>query len=70
MSASSIIGKDLAIEPPLTVQELRQLAQQRYDGPVISLYLNFSAEHLVGGERPEFLTVFHSLRHRELEARS
>jgi peptide subunit release factor 1 (eRF1) len=59
----------LAIEPPLTVQELRQLAQQRYDGPVISLYLNFSSEHLVGGERPVFLTVFHSLRHQELEAR-
>jgi peptide subunit release factor 1 (eRF1) len=69
MSSPSTVRKGLAVEPPLTVQELRQLAQQRYDGPVISLYLNFTAKNLVGGERPIFLSVFHSLRHQELEAR-
>ena len=48
--------------------ELRQIASDHDEGPVITVYLNFSGQRLVR-DHPLFLTVFDSLRHGELEAR-
>src|SRR5437868_4646535 len=50
-------------------EDLRHIAGQHYEGPVVTLYLNFSADRLLRADRPVFLSVFNSLRHRELEAR-
>jgi peptide subunit release factor 1 (eRF1) len=65
-------GKDLktafAVRPFISRDELRNIARDHDEGPVITLYLNFSGERLVR-DRPLFLTVFDSLRHGELEAR-
>jgi hypothetical protein len=49
-------------------EELRNIARDHDEGPVLTLYLNFSGERLVR-DHPLFLTVFDSLRHGELEAR-
>ena len=51
-----------AERPFISRDELRNIARQHDEGPVITLYLNFSPE------RP-LLSVFDSLRHGELEAR-
>jgi hypothetical protein len=53
----------------ITAGELRRLAQQDYEAPVISLYLNFSPKNVSRGDHPVFLAVFDSLRHQELERR-
>jgi hypothetical protein len=57
-----------AERPFISRDELRNIAREHDEGPVITLYLNFSGERLVR-DRPLFLTVFESLRHGELEAR-
>jgi hypothetical protein len=57
-----------AARPFISRVELRHISREHADGPVISLYLNFSGERLVR-DHPLFLTVFDSLRHAELEAR-
>jgi Bacterial archaeo-eukaryotic release factor family 10 len=57
-----------AARPFISRAELRHIGREHADGPVISLYLNFSGERLVR-DHPLFLTVFDSLRHGELEAR-
>jgi peptide chain release factor subunit 1 len=66
-------GKSLtevfAERPFIGREDLRNLARQHYERPVITLYLNFTSERLVRSDGPVFLTIFHSLRHRELEAR-
>ena len=49
--------------------DLRSIARQDYERPVITLYLNFSADRVVRGDRPVFLSIFSSLRHQALEAR-
>ena len=54
--------------PFISREELRSIALDHGEGPVITLYLNFSGERLVR-DHPLFLTVFDSLRHGELEAR-
>ena len=51
-----------AERPFISRDELRNIARQHDEGPVITLYLNFSPD------RP-LLSVFDSLRHAELEAR-
>jgi hypothetical protein len=50
-------------------EDLRKIARQNYERPVITLYLNFSPGRLVRADPPVFVTVFHSLRHQALEAR-
>ncbi len=57
-----------AERPFISRGELRDVARQHDDGPVITLYLNLSPERLIR-KPPVFLTVFDSLRHGELEAR-
>src|ERR1700694_4390682 len=54
--------------PFISREELRNIASDHDEGPVITLYLNFSGQRLVR-DHPLFLTVFESLRHAELEAR-
>src|SRR5207244_9694153 len=49
-------------------EDLRSIARQGYERPVITLYLNFSADRVVRADRPVFLTIFNSLRHQALEA--
>jgi hypothetical protein len=65
-------GKNLktafAERPFISREELRNIVREHDEGPVITLYLNFSGERLVR-DHPLFLTVFDSLRHGELEAR-
>src|SRR5438105_3482640 len=66
-------GKDLkaafAERPFISRTDLKNIARQRYERPVITLYLNFTPQRLVPADQPSLLTVFHSLRHAELEAR-
>jgi peptide subunit release factor 1 (eRF1) len=57
-----------ALRPFISRKELRKIASEHDEGPVITLYLNFAGERLVR-DHPLFLTVFDSLRHGELEAR-
>src|SRR6184192_4260168 len=57
-----------AERPFINREDLRSIARQAYDRPVITLYLNFSAERLVRSDRPVFLSIFSSLRHQALEA--
>jgi hypothetical protein len=57
-----------AQRPFINREELRKVAREHDEGPVITLYLNFAGERLVR-DHPLFLTVFDSLRHRELETR-
>ena len=57
-----------AERPFISREELRNIISDHDEGPVITLYLNFSDERLVR-DHPLFLTVFDSLRHGELEAR-
>ena len=57
-----------AERPFISRDELRNIIRDHDEGPVITLYLNFSGERLVR-DHPLFLTVFDSLRHGELEAR-
>jgi len=65
-------GKNLkaafTARPFISPEELRTIARDHDEGPVITLYLNFAGERLVR-DHPLFLTVFDSLRHGELEAR-
>jgi peptide chain release factor subunit 1 len=57
-----------AERPFISREELRHIIRDHDEGPLITLYLNFSGERLVR-DHPLFLTVFDSLRHGELEAR-
>src|SRR6202022_3650772 len=57
-----------ADRPFISREELRSIPREHDEGPVITLYLNFSGQRLVR-DHPLFLTVFDSLRHGELEAR-
>ena len=50
-------------------EDLKAIARQHYERPVITFYLNFSPERLVRADPPVFVSVFHSLRHQALEAR-
>jgi Bacterial archaeo-eukaryotic release factor family 10 len=72
-AAEQIPGGDnlkaaFAPRPFISREELRKIAREHDEGPVITLYLNFAGERLVR-DHPLFITVFDSLRHGELEAR-
>jgi Bacterial archaeo-eukaryotic release factor family 10 len=58
-----------AERPFISREDLKIIAGHEYDGPVITLYLNFAPQRLVRADRPVFLSVFSSLRHEALEAR-
>jgi Bacterial archaeo-eukaryotic release factor family 10 len=58
-----------ADRPFISREDLRRIARQSYERPVISLYLNFSPERLVRADRPVFLSIFSSLRHQALDVR-
>lgn len=58
-----------AERPFISRDDLKSIAGQEYESPVITLYLNFAPPPLVRANRPVFLSVFSSLRHLELEAR-
>lgn len=60
--------KDLQAEHFVTSAELRELATRTYSQPVISVYLNLTPDR--AGRGPGvYLTLFNSMRHRELAAR-
>jgi peptide chain release factor subunit 1 len=50
-------------------EDLKAIVRQRYERPVITLYFNFNPNRLMRADPPVFVSVFHSLRHSELEAR-
>src|SRR5713226_6759567 len=58
-----------AERPFINREDLKSIARQHYERPVITFYLNFSPERLVRVDPPVFVSVFHSLRHQALEAR-
>ncbi|TMG28436.1 MAG: hypothetical protein E6H93_13125 [Chloroflexi bacterium] len=58
-----------AQRPFINRQDIRSIARQSYERPVVSLYLNFSPDRLVRADRPVFLSVFSSLRHQVLDIR-
>jgi hypothetical protein len=58
-----------AARPFISREDLRSIATQAYEGPVITLYMNFTPERLVRADRPVFLSIFNSLRHMTLESR-
>lgn len=60
--------KDLQAERFVSSAELRDLATRTYSQPVISVYLNLTPDR--AGRGPgAYLTLFNSMRHRELAAR-
>src|SRR2546422_9822992 len=59
----------LAARPFISREDLRNTARQHYERPVITFYLNFAPQQGGRSDPPAFVSVFHSLRHRELEAR-
>lgn len=62
------LGKGLQAEHFVTSAELRELATRTYSQPVISVYLNLTPDR--AGRGPgAYLTLFNSMRHRELAAR-
>src|ERR1700738_409894 len=58
-----------AERPFISREDLKTIARQHYERPVITFYLNFAPERLVRADPPVFVSVFHSLRHQALEAR-
>src|SRR5256714_11872671 len=58
-----------AERPFISREDLRNIARQHYERPVITFYLNLAPQQGVRSDPPAFVSVFHSFRHRELEAR-
>jgi len=58
-----------AERPFISREDIRAIARQHYERPVITFYLNLAPQEGVRSDPPVFISVFHSLRHRELEAR-
>ena len=58
-----------AERPFISITDIRKIARQNYERPVITLYQLSRRSGLVRSDAPAFLSVFHSLRHGELEAR-
>src|SRR5437764_6482590 len=58
-----------ADRPFISREDLRKIGRQHYERPVISFYLNLAPQQGVRSDPPVFVSIFHSLRHRELEAR-
>ncbi len=66
--ASSFLAT-LSEQKFITLAELDQMSNVLYPRPVVSLYLSLTPEKLVS-EKKEYLTAFHSLKHRNLEAKA
>src|SRR5437764_13002454 len=64
--AGDTLKSAFAARPFISREDLRSIARQDYERPVITLYLNFSADRGVRADRPVFLTIFSSLRHQAL----
>src|SRR5256714_11499536 len=58
-----------AARPFISREDLKAIARQHYERPIITFYLNLALQEGVRSDPPVFISVFHSLRHRELEAR-
>jgi Bacterial archaeo-eukaryotic release factor family 10 len=58
-----------AERPFISREDLRSIARQHYERPVITLYLNFNPQTLLRSDPPVLVSVFHSLRHQALETR-
>jgi peptide subunit release factor 1 (eRF1) len=58
-----------AERPFISREDLRNIARQHYERPVITFYLNLAPQLGARSDPPVFVSIFHSLRHRELEAR-
>jgi peptide subunit release factor 1 (eRF1) len=58
-----------AERPFISREDLRTIARQPYERPVITFYLNLAPQQGLRSDPPVFVSIFHSLRHRELEAR-
>ncbi len=58
-----------ADRPFISREDLRNLTRQHYERPVITFYLNLAPQPGVRSDPPVFVSVFHSLLHRELQAR-
>jgi peptide chain release factor subunit 1 len=58
-----------AERPFISREDLRNIARQHYERPVITFYLNLAPQHGIRSDPPVFVSIFHSLRHQELEAR-
>src|SRR5207302_2197754 len=67
--AGDTLKAAFAARPFISRDDLRSIARQDYERPVITFYLNFSADRVVRADRPVFLSIFSSLRHQALEAR-
>src|SRR2546428_7147197 len=65
--AGDTLKSAFAERPFINREDLRSIARQAYDRPVITLYLNFSAKRLVRAARPLFLSIFSSMRHHAIE---
>src|SRR5438132_5450443 len=63
------LNAPFADRPFTSREDLRNIARQHYERPVISFYLNLAPQQGVRSDPPVFVSIFHSLRHRELEAR-
>ena len=59
----------LEVTRSVSAADLRTLAGVRYEQPVVSVYLNAAPQGVVGRPRVH-LTVFNSMRRREVAARS
>src|SRR2546426_11069294 len=58
-----------ADRPFISREDLRNIARHHYERPVITFYLNLAPQQGVRSDPPVFVSIFHSLRHRELEVR-
>src|SRR2546423_281123 len=67
--AGDTLKSAFAERPFISREDLRSIARQQYERPVVTLYLNFSPERVVRADRPVFLSIFSSLRHQVLEAK-
>ncbi|TMD39676.1 MAG: hypothetical protein E6I88_11695 [Chloroflexi bacterium] len=63
------LSEAFASRPFISRDDLKRIAEQSYERPVLTLYLNFSPDRLVRADRPVFLSVFSSMRHQVLESK-
>src|SRR2546428_595404 len=58
-----------ADRPFISREDLRNIARQHYGRPLITFYLTLAPRRGARSDPPVFVSIFHSLRHRELEVR-
>src|ERR1700738_980681 len=58
-----------AERPFINREDLKTIARQHYERPVITFYLNFAPERLLRADPPVLVSVFHRLPRPALEAR-